>query len=157
MKLPAFILVLLFTLFSCQNKSSNQTTDSSENETENLNSSMEGTWELIGYYNYNNNEIVDSFKTNQGYRQIKMYTPTRVMWSKDVPQDSTEWFGYGQYTNNDSTLVEVLEYGSESMKEIIENKKEFKYELDLDKNKFSQIELDDEGNRIYAENYRRIE
>lgn len=156
MKLPTFIMFLFLTLFSCQNQSNKQT-EASKDEDEKIKVSLEGTWELIGYYNYNNNEVVDSFSTNDGYRQIKMYTPTRVMWSKDVPQDSTEWFGYGKYTTNDSTLVEVLEYGSESMKVIIENKKEFKYELDLNENKFSQIELDDEGNRIYAENYRRIE
>ena len=52
---------------------------------------------------------------------------------------------------------EVLEYGSASMSNIIESKKEFKYELKLGKDKFSQIELDDEGNRIYSENYKRVE
>ncbi len=156
MKLLTLILPFLFFL-SCQNQPGiKETTDSTDNKPATT-PSIEGTWELIGYYNYANDEVTDSFKTNNGYRQIKMYTPTKVMWSKDVPQDSTEWFGYGNYTADDSTLVEVLEYGSASMSNIIESKKEFKYELKLGKDKFSQIELDDEGNRIYSENYKRIE
>lgn len=155
MKLPTLILPIFFLLLSCRegNKESNIST--TEESTEKP--SIEGTWELIGYYNYVNDKVTDSFKTNDGYRQIKMYTPTKVMWSKDVPKDSTEWFGYGNYTSNDSTLVEILEYGSESMSNIIDTKKEFKYELILEDDRFSQIELDDDGNRIYSENYRRIE
>ncbi len=79
------------------------------------------------------------------------------MWSKHVPTDSTEWFGYGSYNLNDNTLTEVLDYGSEMMSKIIQEKKEFIYEIDLTENTFSQIEIDEDGNRIYSENYKRIE
>lgn len=34
---------------------------------------------------------------------------------------------------------------------------QFFYQLDIDKNSYSQIVTDDEGYRIYAENYKRIE
>ena len=69
------------------------------------------------------NKVKDSFQTSEGYRQVKMYTPTKVMWSKYIPSDSSEWFGYGRYSVNGSELVEVLEYGSEMMRRIIEEKK----------------------------------
>ncbi len=79
------------------------------------------------------------------------------MWSKQVPTDSTEWFGYGNYKVEDNRLTEVLDYGSKMMTQIIQERKEFVYELDLQNESFSQIEIDDQGNRIYSENYRRIE
>ena len=86
-----------------------------------------------------------------------MYTHNKVMWSKYVPSDSSEWFGYGKYSVKESELIEELEYGSEMMSRIIQEKKEFKHELILNGNSFSQIEIDEDGNRIYAENYKRIE
>lgn len=118
---------------------------------------LNGAWEMVGYYNYVDNKIADSFLPNQGHRQVKMYTDKKVMWSKNVPSDSTEWFGYGTYKSNDNELTEILEYGSAMMRSIIEERKEFTYELQLEKNRFSQIEVDDRGNRLYSENYKRIE
>jgi hypothetical protein len=53
--------------------------------------------------------------------------------------------------------MEVLDYGSVMMSEIIEEEKEFIFELNLKENSFIQIELDDEGNRVISENYIRIE
>ena len=52
--------------------------------------------------------ISDSFNPSTGYRQVKMYTPTKVMWSKNVPNDSTEWFGFGSYNLNNNELVDVF-------------------------------------------------
>ena len=152
----SIILVLLF--FSCNtDKTSNDSTESLTEETVQNKTSLEGAWELIGYHNYLDNEVIDSFETSVGYRQVKMYTPTKVMWSKYTPADSTEWFGYGSYRINGNELIEILEYGSQRMSEIIEEKKEFKHELILNGDMFSQIEIDEEGNKLYAENYKRIE
>ena len=118
---------------------------------------LEGTWELVSFYNYIDNKVTDSFATREGYRQVKMYTPTKVMWSKHVPSDPTEWFGYGSYDIEDNQLKEILDYGSEMMSKIIQERKEFVYEIIIENNTFSQIEIDDDGNRIYSENYKRIE
>jgi hypothetical protein len=118
---------------------------------------LEGTWEMIGLYNYKDNKVVDSFKTRAGNRQVKMYTKGRMMWSKLVPADSTEYFAYGTYTVNDSILKETLDYGSKTMNAAIDQRQDYIYHIVLDKHKFSQIEIDDDGNRIYSENYRRVD
>lgn len=119
--------------------------------------SIEGTWELQSFYYYDNNEISDTLPTTEGYRQIKMYTHDRVMWTRYVPKDSQEWFGYGNYEQSDNQLVETLEYGSESMMAIIDTLRVFTFELEITENTFSQISIDENGNRISSENYRRIE
>ncbi|WP_047547615.1 hypothetical protein [Psychroserpens sp. Hel_I_66] len=155
MRKALIIFIGVLTIFSCKNENP-KTPDNSSIDTESP-ISLEGAWELVGYYNYKDNKITDSFQTSQGYRQVKMYTNNKVMWSKYIPSDSSEWFGYGKYNINDSELTEVLEYGSEMMTKIIQEKKEFKHELIIKENSFSQIEIDEEGNRIYAENYKRIE
>lgn len=154
MKLSLFF-VIIFTLNGCNEQKDQDLKLGSDAEETAL--KLNGTWEMIGYYNFVDNKITDSFQTNEGFRQVKMYTDDKVMWSKNVPTDSSEWFGYGNYNNSQTELNETLEYGSEMMRKIIEEKKEFKYELMLEKNKFSQIEIDDQGNRIYSENYKRIE
>lgn len=151
MKNLLLTFVIIFSLFSCNDTKKTMQTSVEDKL------SLEGTWEMMGYYNYKDNKVTDSFNRNAGYRQVKMYTSTKVMWSKKVPTDSTEWFGYGTYKFNDSSLTEVLDYGSNMMNQVIEEEMEFKFELLLEKNKFTQIELDEDGNRIYSENYVRIE
>jgi len=118
---------------------------------------LEGTWDLRGHYNYNDNKISDSFGISLGSKQVKMFTGTHVMWARKVPSDSTEFFGFGKYKITDTSLVETLDYGSTFMNQAIEENIEFSFELILEKNKYIQIELDDDGNRIFSENYIRIE
>lgn len=120
-------------------------------------SSLEGAWEMIGLYNYKNNEVVDSFKTREGNRQIKMYTKSRVMWSKLVPADSTEYFAYGAYSLNDSILKETLDYGSTTMNLVIGERRDYIFKIVLEQDKFSQIEIDEDGDKIYSENYKRVD
>jgi len=158
MKAAITTLLIVILLFSCKENSPNPIIETTVDLTKiDKQNPLEGTWELVGYYNYLDNKIIDSFQTSEGYRQVKMYTPSKVMWSKHVPSDSSEWFGYGSYSVKGTQLTEVLEYGSEMMSKIIEEKKEFKHELIINGDLFSQIEVDEDGNRIYAENYKRIE
>ena len=156
MKSPLITCCVIVLLVSCKNDKNDNAYPITSPSNSNVRT-LEGTWELVSFYNYIDNEVTDSFKTREGYRQVKMYTATKVMWSKHVPSDATEWFGYGSYTIEDKHLKEILDYGSVMMSKIIQERTEFIYELDLQKNKFSQIEIDEEGNRIYSENYRRIE
>ena len=118
---------------------------------------IEGTWELMSHYNYNDNEIADSFGISLGNKQVKMFTSTHVMWARKVPSDSTEFFGFGKYSITDTSLVETLDYGSTFMNQAIEENIEFPFELILEKDRFIQIELDEDGNRIFSENYKRID
>ncbi|MEH6405805.1 MAG: hypothetical protein V7767_00850 [Leeuwenhoekiella sp.] len=118
---------------------------------------IQGTWELDSFYYYDNNEISDTIPTTEGYRQIKIFTDDRVMWTRFVPRDSIEWFGYGHYVAIDSQLIETLEYGSASMMKIIDTMRVFTFELELQEDNYSQITLDENGNKFSAENYKRIE
>jgi hypothetical protein len=86
-----------------------------------------------------------------------MFSDTKVMWCKLRPADSTEFFGYGSYSFEDGELTEVLDFGSSFMNEVILEQKEFSFQLQLHPNRFEQIELDEDGNKIYSENYVRIE
>lgn len=154
MKIGSILFLALILLSSCKEKGM---VDKDLNHDNKL--TLEGTWELISRYNYVDNKVSDSFGLAEGYRQVKMYTPTKVMWSRKRPADSTEWFGYGSYELNENKdrLTEVLDYGSIMMSQIIEEEKEFVFELDLKQNSFIQIEIDDDGNRVISENYIRIE
>lgn len=123
----------------------------------NKSKTLKGTWELTKFYNYQDNRVVDSFETNPEFRQLKMFTDSKVMWCKHRPADSSEWFGYGTFNYNGDQLTEVLDFGSAIMNDVIEEKKQFIFELVLEPNRFEQIELDDDGNKVYSENYVRIE
>ena len=155
MKFNALILLVIILFSSCKEKQATDTNLVSNDKK----LTIEGTWELISRYNYVDNKVSDSFGLGEGYRQVKIYTPTKVMWCRMRPADSSEWFGYGSYEINaaQDSLKEVLDYGSTMMSKIIDEEKEFTFELQLMKNSFIQIELDDDGNRVISENYIRIE
>ncbi|MGF1556995.1 hypothetical protein [Paucihalobacter sp.] len=155
MKLFSYLLLTLLILASCEEKK--EVIEQPVNKTENKSLSLEGTWELIGYYNYQGNEVVNVFEANDDVQQIKMYTKGHFMWSKKVPKDSTEWHGFGTYVQTDSTLSETVKYGSAAMQNLTSVSDQFFYQLELDKNSYSQIVTDDEGYRIYSENYKRID
>ena len=118
---------------------------------------LEGVWELVSFYNYGNDSKIDTIMSSKSYRQIKMYSKTKVMWSRFVESDSTDWFGYGTYTNTNTSLSEALDYGSKSMNPVISERESFNFDLILEKDKFTQIEMDEDGNPLIAENYIRIE
>ena len=157
MKNLSYLLFLVLLVISCTTNQKNTSNDKTNKNTIKIEiHPLEGNWEMVGFYNYKNNEIVDSFNTNEGYRQVKMFNKNKVMWSKLVPSDSIEWFGYGSYVATDSTLTEQMEYGSSVMNQIIAEKEEFNYKLMIEKNSFSQIQIDSAGNMLYSENYKRI-
>lgn len=121
------------------------------------NYSLEGTWELINRYNYDESGVSDTLFNINGYRQVKIYSKGKVMWTRYSPDDPAEWFGFGSYNNTENELEERLEYGSAEMMKIQDTLQVFKFELILDKDNYSQITLDEEGNRTFSENYRRID
>ncbi|MCB0457646.1 MAG: hypothetical protein R2776_05400 [Flavobacteriaceae bacterium] len=128
-------------------------------KTENIQSnySLEGVWEMEHQYIYENNEILDTIYNLNGYRQVKIYSKGKVMWSRYNPTDSNEWFGYGTYDVVDGVLEERLEYASNAMMKIVDTVQVFRFQLQLDKNTYSQISFDNDGKMYNSENYKRIE
>ncbi|MUH36082.1 hypothetical protein D9O36_09535 [Zobellia amurskyensis] len=122
-----------------------------------LHPSIEGTWELISRYNYDGENVTDTLTPEKGFSQIKMFYNGKVMWTRYTPNKTVEWFGYGSYEATDHTLVEKLEYMSASMRKIANPEMQWKMELQLKNNSFTQISLDEDGGRIASENYRRID
>ncbi|WP_411032106.1 hypothetical protein [Spongiimicrobium sp. 3-5] len=127
---------------------------SSKLQTEN---SLEGTWELVNRFNYDGVNVTDTILNTNGYRQVKIYSKGKVMWTRYSPDDPSEWFGYGIYKIDDNTLQERLEYGSAEMMKVIDTTVVFEFELELDKDTYKQITLDEEGNKTFSENYKRID
>lgn len=119
--------------------------------------SLEGTWELINRFNYEQGNVTDTLLNTNGYRQVKIYSKGKVMWTRHSPNDPNEWFGYGSYTNNTDELEEQLEYGSATMMSIQDTIQVFKFELHVYADSYSQITLDENGSPTFSENYKRID
>jgi len=126
---------------------------------------IEGTWELQSFYNFDGQNIVDTLLTDKDYRQVKMYYDGKIMWSRSTSEDTKDadgndvvgLFGYGTYKLIENELIEVIEYGDRGMLKDENAFRTFTFELWLEDDKYSQINRDEEGNRIFSENYVRIE
>ena len=151
-----FIFLIIIACCACNDttKTPNTLLDYTHNSTQRLT----GVWERTGYYNYDENgKISDSFTAMAGNRHIKIFTQDKVMWCRNISLDSTEWFGYGHYTITDSLLVEELEYGSVKISKRITRNPKFTSQYTITENKFSQIQIDEQGHALFAENYIRLE
>ncbi len=119
--------------------------------------SIEGTWELESFYNYDGENVTDTINKSDGYRQVKMYSKEKIMWTRYVPDEPNGRFGYGSYKVTDTSLVEIIEYGDDDMMKALDTMRNFTFELILKEDTFSQITVDSEGNRTFSENYKRID
>jgi hypothetical protein len=153
---PFYLFIILIFIVSCKNDSDSKMSDNDMDESTSQ-PTMKGTWKQISFYNYADNKVVDTITASESNKQIKMYSDTKVMWSRFRDADSIDWFGFGDYTIGDGVLTEVIDYGSKAMNEAIKEGNEFSFKLILEKDNFTQIEMDEEGNFIYAEHYVRIE
>ncbi|MDT7827095.1 hypothetical protein RQM65_00265 [Pricia sp. S334] len=149
---PIFVILMLLAIIGCSTTKGQNST-----QTKTSGNSIEGTWEMISNYNYDNGQVTDTIPLEEGYRQIKMYYNGKVMWTRYVPTDSAEWFGYGSYSTTDTTLTEMLEYMSASMRKIANANMEWNMKLDLEKDRYSQIFTDADGEPISSENYKRLD
>ena len=119
--------------------------------------SIEGTWELESFYNYDGENVIDTIEKSDGYRQVKMYSKEKIMWTRYVPDEPNGRFGYGSYKVTANSLIEVIEYGDDDMMKALDTMRNFTFELILNEDSFSQITVDSEGNRTFSENYKRID
>jgi hypothetical protein len=157
MKNLALIFIIATCILSCKQNAKDQTNMNSDVEkmkSESL--TLEGVWELVSFYYYKDNVIIDTVINKPDNRQVKMYIDGKVMWSRRAPSDAIDFFGYGSYKFSDSTLTETLDYGSVEMLKVIDTMRVFTFEFKLQKDAFTQIDLDYDGNRIFSENYRRV-
>lgn len=158
MKTNAFFTLILLIVFSACNNSNSKTSTVTPEKEKGDKPSIIGVWERTSFYNYDEDgEVTDSFASNEANRHIKIFTPTKVMWCRNIATDSTEWFGYGKYKLTDSLLTETLEYGSVEMSKYIKQNPEFVFHYNLDEGTYSQIQIDAEGHPLFAENYIRLE
>ncbi|WP_339895234.1 hypothetical protein [uncultured Algibacter sp.] len=151
------LIICIALIFSCKDNSKVDTVDKNALETASDIHTLEGAWKLVSYLNFGEDGSVDTIPSSSTNKQIKMYSPTKVMWSRTRLSDSIDWFAYGDYNVKNGILTEILDYGSKSMNEIIKDKTEFSFNLNISENEFSQVELDSAGHPILAENYIRIE
>jgi len=124
---------------------------------------IQGTWELQSFYNYDGENVTDTVLLAEGYRQVKMYYDGKVMWSRTTSDDTKDAdgndvvgrFGYGTYMITDTELLETIEYGDKGMMRALDTIRKFAFELVLKDNTYSQITTDEEGNKTFSENYKR--
>ena len=147
------LFVLLALLTSC--KDMNKTTEDETLMTDEP--TLEGAWELVSFLNYDSDGAADTINSSNDYKQMKMYSKSKIMWSRLRAGDSLDWFGVGNYTFKDGILTEVLDYGSKAMNNRIKDNSHFQFEIEITDTTFTQIEVDSLGHRIYAETYKRIE
>ena len=119
--------------------------------------SIEGTWEQVSFYNYDNQEVTDTVSLPEGYRQIKMFYNGKIMWSRTNPNDTIGRFGFGSYRITQTELIETIEFGDYQMMQALDTLSVFRFELQLTDDSYSQISYDEEGNRTFSENYKRID
>lgn len=142
------LLVLMLILISASDFNSNKKTSFH---------TIEGTWELTSFYNYDGVNVTDTVLASDGYRQVKMYYNGKIMWSRYVPKDKIARFGYGSYIITNDELIETIEYGDNEMMQALDTMRVFTFELQLNNDSYSQISQDEEGNRTFSENYKRID
>ncbi|MBT8321036.1 MAG: hypothetical protein KJO90_05135 [Eudoraea sp.] len=118
---------------------------------------IEGTWELESFYNYDGEIVTDTVFAPDGYRQVKMYYNGKIMWSRTNPNDTIGRFGFGSYRITSDELIETIEYGDYQMMQALDTLSVFTFELKLTDDSYSQISTDEEGNRTFSENYKRID
>ena len=126
---------------------------------------IEGTWELQSFYNYDGQKIIDTVPLAEGYRQVKMYYNGFIMWTRTTSSDTKDpdgndvvgRFGYGTYVITENELIETIEYGDKGMMTALDTVRQFTFELVLKDQTYSQISSDEEGNRTFSENYLRLD
>ncbi|MFD2727241.1 hypothetical protein [Hyunsoonleella rubra] len=145
--------VLIFT--SCNNSDKQTNLETTEQEA-NKEYTLEGVWEIDSYVNYGG-ETFDTIRPSSKLKQRKMFSKSKVMWSKLRAWDSLDWFGVGDYTYKDGILTETLDYGSKPVNEQLKTRNKWIFKINISEDRYSQIIVDSLGDYVYAENYIRVD
>jgi hypothetical protein len=158
MKKYLLILAMMpLLIFSCKENSKVEMAEKNDLKANTNTNTLEGAWKLVSYLNFGQDGSVDTIPSSDTNKQIKMYSATKVMWSRSRISDSIDWFAYGDYKVENGVLTEILDYGSKSMNDVIKDKTKFVFDVDISENEFSQTELDSAGHPILGEYYIRLE
>ncbi|MGB5419818.1 hypothetical protein [Algibacter sp.] len=152
-----FLIICIGLIISCNGNSKADKEVINTSKAESDMNTLEGAWKLVSFVNYGENGTRDTILSSDTNKQIKMYSKTKVMWSRTRIFDTIDWFAYGDYTVRDGILTEILDYGSKSMNEVIKDKTEFSFDVTIGENEFTQTEIDSLGHPIISENYIRLE
>ncbi|NJX16355.1 hypothetical protein [Tamlana crocina] len=148
-------LITLIAVSSC--KKNNETAMAEAIEETNKEYTLEGAWEMTSYLNYGGDGSIDTIKTSEKFMQMKMFSQTKYMWNRFTAYHPSEWFGSGDYTFKNDTLIEHTEYGSEALLTILEKDSIHRLSIFfIDKDSYMQTEKDSLGNPIYGEIYHRV-
>jgi hypothetical protein len=118
--------------------------------------SLQGTWELQSFYNYEDQNISDTVPVAEGYRQVKMYYDGKVMWARIDPRAPIGRFGYGTYEITDTELIETIEFGDAEFMKALDTMRIFRFDLIIKDNTYSQVSIDENGVPFFSENYLRV-
>lgn len=153
-KYPYLAFILLIVFANCN--TNNKTTDTQVTVEKTEEYPLQGVWEIHSYVNYRG-DTTDTIWPSNERKQRKMFSKSKVMWSKLRTFDSLDWFGVGDYTLKDGIFTEELDYGSKPVNKIIETSNKWTFNAVVTEDSFSQITVDSSGNYIYAENYIRVD
>ncbi|MEO9475645.1 MAG: hypothetical protein ABJG41_08920 [Cyclobacteriaceae bacterium] len=148
------IAALLVTSFVSHSQDSSWKSSSVLDSLDSGKLSIEGIWELVDFDFYEDDVIVSSAPLAEGYVQHKIFIDGHVMWSRQVPNGESEWYGFGSYEIKGDTLIERLEYGSHALKKTFKTD-EHRFLIDLDEKSYRQINFKGYRNFKSSENYRR--
>lgn len=129
-----------------------------DTKVENPYHSIQGTWELVSFYSYDDGiHVSDTVPKAEGYRQVKMFYNGKIMWSRHDEDHPSGRFGYGSYRITENQLIENIEYGDNEMMSAMDSIQEFTFELVLGEETYSQVSFNEEGARTFSENYIRLD
>lgn len=120
--------IFLFTLCIACNQNSDKGVLTEENPDMNP---IEGVWKLSNQY-----WVKDGDTLYLGPEEIpikqKIYLDGYVIWTSEVPHDTSEWHGFGTYSLSSNILNEKLISMSLLMKEKMGSEDEVIYQIELD-------------------------
>ncbi|MEP4533938.1 MAG: hypothetical protein ABJ004_12695 [Cyclobacteriaceae bacterium] len=149
------VAAFILTSFASRSQDTSWASSSAPDTLDSGQLSIEGIWELVDFDFYENEVIVSSAPLAEGYVQHKIFMDGHVMWSRQVPTEEKEWYGFGSYEIKGDTLIERLEYGSHALKSTFKTD-EHRFLIDLDEKSYRQINFKDYLNFKSSENYRRV-
>jgi hypothetical protein len=121
---------------------------------------LEGAWRMVSYSYYNTGDggtprvhlLKDSID------QVKIFHDGHFMWIRRNHHGGPEAFGFGKYDVRDGQLFESMEMNAVSIdKSQLETGSNYHFPFEVAGSGYKQFAIDMNGNKIYSEDYERID